>query len=299
MQFFKIAWQNFLRNFWLTITSVIIMLLMLFSLTTIYGFNVLGQEVLSSFKNKMDFAIYLKQNVSQNQLALLKTDLENMSDVKEINYLSPEESLQQFKESHQDEPLILNSLEELNKNPLGGVITIKFYNPENYQEVINLINQPSYQSLIQEQNFYDYQSLINSFAKINKKITSSGIFLSSFFALIAILVIFTTIKLGAVSRQKEIKIMRLVGASAWTIRGPFFIEGALYAFSAWLINLLIIIPSVYFIQPFLSKFLQIDFNLFNYLTTSTGLVFWLVLLFFSLVISLIGSSFAIKKYLRV
>lgn len=298
MQFFKIAWQNFLRNFWLTITSVIIMLLMLFSLTTIYGFNILGQEVLSSFENKMDFAIYLKQNVSQNQLALLKTDLENLSDIKEVNYLSPEESLKKFKETHQDEPLILKSLEELNKNPLGGVISIKFYNPENYQEVINLINQPSYQPLIQEQNFYDYQSLIDSFAKINKKITNSGIFFSSFFALIAILVIFTTIKLGAVSRQKEIKIMRLVGASAWTIRGPFFIEGSLYAFSAWLINLVIILPSAYFLQPFLNKFLQIDFNLFNYLT-STALAFWLILLSFSLIISLIGSSFAIKKYLRV
>ncbi len=298
MQFFKLARQNFFRNFWLTLTSIIIMILMLFSLTMIYTFNVLGQKILVSFKDKMDLGIYLEQNINQNQLALLRTDLENMSEIKEINYLSPQESLEQFKEKHQDDPLILKSLEELNKNPLGGVITLKFYQPEDYQKVINLINQPSYQSLVQEQNFYDYENLIESFQKINQKITESGLFLSTLFALIAILVIFTTIKLGAISRQKEIKIMRLVGASAWTIRGPFLIEGSLYAFSSWLINSGLVIGLAYLTQPQLNKFLQVDFNLFTYFVNQ-AFFFWGALLLFSLIISLIGSSLAIKKYLKI
>jgi cell division transport system permease protein len=298
MQFFKLARQNFFRNFWLTLTSIIIMVLMLFSLTMIYTFNVLGQKILVSFKDKMDLGIYLEQNIDQNQLALLRTDLENMSEIKEIKYLSPQESLEQFREKHQDDPLILKSLEELNKNPLGGVITLKFYQPEDYQKVINLVNQPAYQPLIQEQNFYDYQNLIESFKKINQKITESGLFLSTLFALISILVIFTTIKLGALSRQKEIKIMRLVGASAWTIRGPFLIEGSLYAFSSWLINSGLVIGLAYLTQPQLNKFLQVDFDLFTYFT-SQALFFWLGLFLFSLIISLIGSSLAIKKYLKI
>jgi len=296
MRFFKIAVQNFFRNFWLTITSIIIILLMLFSLTVIYNFNVLGQQVIDSFKEKMDLGIYLKQNIDQNKVALLKSELGNMQEVKNVEYLSPEQSLENFKEKHQNDALILKSLEELKENPFGAIITLKFSNPSKYQNVIDLINQPNYKTIIQEQNFYDYQTLINSFNNFNSKITNIGIIISSIFAFITILVIFTTIKLGALSRKKEIKIMRLVGASAWTIRSPFLIEGIFYALSGWIVNLGIVLLLSYFMQPYLGQFFELNFNLFQYLTTAY--YFWFSLLGFSIIISLTGSSLAIKKYLK-
>lgn len=298
MQFFKLALQNFFRNFWLSLTSIIIVLLMLFSLSLVYGFNTLGQQILNSFKNKMDLGIYLKQNIDLNQLNLLRSELENMPEVKEIHYLNPEESLERFKARHEHDPLILKSLKELNENPLGGALTLKFYNPSEYQKVISVINRPTYQALIQDQNFYDYQELIQAFNKFNQRVARTGLGVSGFFVLITILVIFNTIKLGALSRKREIKIMRLVGASAWAIRSPFLVEGSLYALVAWIINAAVIIPLVYFAQPYLQQFLELDFNLFIDIKAG-ALYFWLGLLIFALIISLIGSSLAIKKYLKL
>lgn len=297
MTLIKMAVQNFFRNFWLTVTSIIIMLLMFCCLTIIYSFNVLGQQVLDSFSQKMDLSIYFQQNADQNRLAILRSTLENLPEVKESYYLTAEESLAKFREKHQKDPLILKSLESLNENPFGAVINLKFYNPSDYQKIITLISSPNYQDLIQDQNFYDYQKLIQTFNKINLKIVRSGLALSSIFILIAILVIFTTIKLGALSRKREIKIMRLVGASAWTIRAPFLIEGALYSFIAWILNLAIILPLSYVLHPSLKQFLELDFNLFNYLKTNSFL-FWIELLIFGLIISLVGSNLAIKKYLK-
>jgi len=297
MRFFKLALQNFFRNFWLSLTSIIIILLMLFFLSLVYGFNILGQQILSSFKNKMDLGIYLNQNINLNQLSLLRSELENMDEVKEVYYLTPEDSLENFKEKHINDPLILKSLKELNENPLGGVLTLKFHDSSNYEKVISVINRPIYSDLIRDQNFYDYQKLIIVFNQFNQKITGAGLSISGIFALITILVIFTTIKLGALSRNREIKIMRLVGASAWSIRTPFLIEGSLYAFVAWIINSVIILPLVYFSQPYLQKFIELDFDLFIYLKTNV-FYFWFGLLLFALIVSLIGSSLAIKKYLK-
>jgi len=246
----------------------------------------------------MDLGIYLKQNIDQNKVALLKTELENISEIKEVKYLSAEDSLVIFKNKHQNDSLILKSLEELRENPLGAVITLKFHNPAAYQKALDIIEQPIYQELIQNQDFYDYQKLIESFNQISKKITKSGLAISGIFTLITILVIFTTIKLGALSRQKEIKIMRLVGASAWTIRSPFLIEGIYYAFTAWIINGGIILFLSYLFQPQLGLFLESEFNLFQYLTTNS-IQFWLILLAFSFFVSLIGSALAIKKYLKI
>ncbi len=296
MRFLKLALQNFFRNFWLTFTSVIIMFLMLFCLSLLYNFNVIGQQILTNLKDKMDLGIYLNQNIDQNQVALLISELGEMEEVKKVDFFSPDESLENFRNKHQDEPLILKSLEELGENPFGGLITVKFHNPDDYQKVISVIEKPAYAVLVQEQDFYNYQNLIYDFNVINKKIAQGGLGIGLFFSLITILVIFTTIKLGALSRQKEIRIMRLVGASAWTIRQPFLVEGGLYALIAWIMNLSAVLSLAYFFQSRLQQFLELDFNLFSHL--QTALYFWAGLLLFSLIISLIGSTMAIKKYLK-
>ncbi len=297
MKIIKLAFQNFFRNFWLSLTSIVIILLMLFTLTLLYSISILGTQALNNIATKMDLGIYFKDNIDQNELNALKIELKNCDEIKEINYLSPEESLVQFKEKHQEDSIILNSLEELNENPLGAVISIKFQNPAEYQRTMGIINQEQYQGLIHDQNFYDYEELIKIFNKFNKKIYQVGLIISGLFLLIAILVIFTAIKLGAISRKKEIRIMRLVGASSWFIRAPFLIEGSLYAIVAWLLNIGIIWPLSIFIQPQIKNFLQMDFSISLYLQNQS-FEFWTALLIFAVIVSMIASTLAINKYTK-
>jgi len=297
MKIIKLAFQNFFRNFWLSLTSIVIILLMLFTLTLLYSVSILGTQALDNIAAKMDLGIYFKDNIDQNELNILKLELENCDEIKEINYLSPEESLAQFKKKHEGDSIILNSLEELNGNPLGAVISVKFQNPAEYQKTMEIVNQERYQGLIHDQNFYDYEELIQVFNKFNKKIYHIGLVISGLFLLIAILVIFTAIKLGAISRKKEIRIMRLVGASSWFIRAPFLIEGSLYALVAWILNVAIIWPLSIFIQPQIKNFMQMDFSLSLYLQHQS-LEFWLALLVFAVIISMIASTLAINKYTK-
>jgi cell division transport system permease protein len=294
---FRLAIQNSFRNFWLSLTSVFIMFLMLFSLSLVYGFSVAGQRVIDSFKEKMDLGIYLKPNSGADQIDLLKTAIENTNKVKSVVYLSPDDSLQNFEKKHQNDPLILKSLEELKENPFGGVLIIKFYNPSDYPKIISVIDQSEYQDLIQSQDFYDYENLIQSFDKLSQKIYLAGIIVSGFLALIAILVVFTTIKLAAFSRKKEIRIMRLVGASNWTIRGPFLIESFLYALISWILAIAATLCLSYFSTLKLQNFLELDFDIFNYFKTQ-AIYFWLGLFVFSLFVSLVSSVLALKKHLK-
>jgi len=186
----------------------------------------------------------------------------------------------------------------LRENPFGGVLIIKFYDPSNYAKIVSITDQPEYQNLIQSQDFYDYENLILTFNKLNQKIYLVGIIISGFFSLIAILVVFTTIKLAAFSRKKEIRIMRLVGASNWTIRGPFLIESFFYAFIAWILTITATLSLFYFTTLKLQNFLEFDFDIFDYFKTQ-AVYFWLGLLIFSLFISLVSSILALKKHLKV
>ena len=297
MRIIKSALQNSFRNPWLSVTSILISFLMLFSISILYGINIIGQQILDSFKNKMDLGIYLKQNVNENTVNLLRSELENLEQVKELRYLTPEQSLKEFEQRHQNNPLILKSLKELEENPLGVTITLKFYDPADYQLALSIIDKPEYTELIQEQDFYDYQKLIQGFNTFTQKISYVGLGMSGFFIFIAILIIFNTIKLGALSRQEEIKIMRLVGGTSWFIRAPFLIESSFYALVAWLLNLGVILLIAFYSNTYIQQFLELDFNLYLHLTTK-GLIFLIGLLIYALIISMIGSSLAIKKYLK-
>ncbi|MDA2922047.1 permease-like cell division protein FtsX [Patescibacteria group bacterium AH-259-L07] len=298
MRVLKLAGQNFFRNFLLSITSIIIILLMLLSISLMYSLNTIGQTVLNSFKDKMDLGIYLKTNIDEGIATQLRFELENMTEVKQINYIPSQQSLELFRERHKNNPLILKSLEELGENPLGATITIKFHDPAAYQKALDIIGKNEYKEIVQDQDFYDYQGLINTFTTFNKKTSLVGLWLNGFFVIIAILIIFNTIKLGALSRQKEVKIMRLVGATAWFIRTPYLLEAGLYALSAWILNLIIMLLASFFAAPYISQFLELDFNLFTHFKT-IGITFWLYLLLYALIIAMIGSSLAIKKYLKV
>lgn len=297
MKILKLAFQNFFRNFWLSLTSIVIILLMIFALTFLYSINALGNQALQNISEKMDLGIYFKENINQQTLNEMIAELENCPEIKEIEYLSASDSLVKFKERHQEDPLILKSLEELGENPLGSSLSLKLINPAEHQATLNIVGQKKYQEIIHNQNFYDYQELIALFDNFNNKIYHIGLMISAIFLIITILVIFTAIKMGAISRQKEIKIMRLVGASSFFIRAPFLIEGSLYALTAWLLNLAIVWPLSLFIQPQINNFLQIDFNLFNFLRFQS-LQFWISLLVFSVLISMIASSLAVNKYAR-
>ena len=105
-----------------------------------------------------------------------------------------------------------------------------------------------------------------------------------------------TIRLAIMARRKEIAIMRLVGASNGFIRGPFLMEGALHA----IIGAALAIGSIELIRrlalPKLQASLaflpiQVEGNIF--------IVIYLALLVAGLVIGLIGSAFAMRRYLKV
>ncbi|MDD5164474.1 MAG: permease-like cell division protein FtsX [Patescibacteria group bacterium] len=296
MRIIKLAFQNFFRNLPLSLTSILIMLLMLFSLSFLSIINILAQETLNSFKDKFDLSVYFKQNVDENQINLFRSELENMVEVKEVHYITPQQALEQFKSKHQD-VLTQKSLEELNDNPLSSAITIKLRDPNDYNTVFNVTQKPEFNALIQDQDFYDYQQIMDAFNKFNKKIHYVGWAFSGLFVFIAILVIFNTIKLGIWAQEKEIKIMRLVGATSWFVQGPFLFEGFLYGFIAWILNALIIIPLITYAQPYIKQFFELDFSLLDYLKNNI-LSFGGGFLLFALIVGILASGAATKKYLK-
>ena len=112
----------------------------------------------------------------------------------------------------------------------------------------------------------------------------------------AVLLIATTIRLSAYARRRELRIMRLVGASNRFIQTPFVLEGVFAALIGSLLASAAVIAGVHFgVNQYLRG--RVEF-----VTTWVGLGdAWLVvpvLILIGVVLAALSASFAIRRWLR-
>lgn len=295
----KFSIQNFYRNFWLSLVTITIIILTLFSLTSLIVLNAAADHAILTIKNKIDISIYFEPKTEEQQVKLIKQNIEKYEQVKEVKFISAEQALSKFKKNHENDELIQESLTELDENPLGPTLTVKAENVNLYPEILNSIRRDKIDELVQDIDYDDHKLVIQKIGDIGQKIRTFGLVVSGFFALIALLVVFNTIRIGIYTHREEIGIMKLVGASNWFIRMPFLLEGALYAFIGSIIFWIIFYLLAGVLQPiFYNFFIDINFNLMSYISSHFIYVFGFELIII-IVLNTISSFIAIGKYLRV
>ncbi len=295
----KFSFQNFYRNFWLSLVTITIIILTLFSLTSLIVLNAATDNAILAIKNKIDISIYFESNAEEQQVKLIKQNIEKYDQVKEVKFISAEQALSKFKKFHENNELVQESLIELNENPLGPTLTIKAENVNLYPEILNNLKKDKIDELAQDIDYDDNKLVIQKLENIGNKIKTFGLIVSGFFALIALLVVFNTIRIGIYTHREEIGIMKLVGASNWFIRVPFLLEGALYAIVGSVIFWIIFYLIAGVLQPiFYNFFIDINFNLMSYISGHFIYIFGFELIVI-IVLNTISSFISIGKYLRV
>src|SRR3989344_3476742 len=102
---------NFWRNGWVSLATILVMVLTLFVTGALVFSNVLLQSALTRIEEKVDISVYFKLEAPEGEIAALKTQLENLNEVSAIAYVSRETALENFKARHASNALITQSLE--------------------------------------------------------------------------------------------------------------------------------------------------------------------------------------------
>ncbi len=298
----KIAFQNFYRNIWLSLVTLTIIILALLSINILVILNIFTDFAIEQVKDKIDISIYLKSNVNEDQAYAIKSKIESIPEVKEIIYTTAEEALKNFKKRHENDLTLLESLDELENNPLGITFVVKAGDSNDYQKILAQIEGrefDEYSNWITDKDFNNYKIIIEKLNSIAGKIRAVGYIASGILLFITILIIFNSIRVAIYTHHEEIGIMRLVGAASSFIIGPFLAESIMYALISWLAVLIIIYSSLSIIQPYIASFIgaTYGFNLTAYYKSHFFQIFaWQLLLIIA--ISIISSCIAIRKYLR-
>ena len=272
---------------------------MLFSVTMVAGVNFVADRAIESIKEKVDVSVYFQPDVEEEEIFNLQNRLENLSEVKEVGYVSEDQALENFKANHQDDSVILESLEELDDNPLSATLIIKAASIEDYDSILSVLDDADYQELIRDRNFEDNEDVINKLSDLSKKLERIGIMISAVFVIIAVLIVFNTIRINIYTHRNEIGIMKLVGATNWFVRAPFLVESLIYAILGVIITMALLFPLLGVVAPQVNDFFEgYDLDIVSYFNDNFIRIAGLQLAFV-VILCVFSSSVAIGRYLRV
>ena len=229
----KFSLQDIGRNVWLSLVTIIILILALFTVNMLLVVKVVGDTAVDAIKEKIDVNLFLKSTAGEDEILALKTKLANLNEVKSVEYISKTEALSFFREKHENNPEILESLRELGSNPLAPTLIIKPSNLDSFDSLTNKINAFD-DEIIESRNFTNYELMLEKINNITTKATDAGIFLSSIFILITILVIYNSVRIAIYTHRHQITIMKLVGASNSFIQMPFLVSSRYPVVYSWL-----------------------------------------------------------------
>jgi cell division transport system permease protein len=291
----KFSLQDLTRNIWLSIVTVIILILALFSINMLLVVKVIGEAAVGAIKDKIDVSVYLKPDAADSDIMALQAQVKNLSDVKSVKYISKEEALSIFQENNSDDPEILQALRELGKNPLTPTLIIQPTNADNIDNLTHELDSFNSQ-IIDSRNFTDYKTMLDKINAVTGKVTDAGLILSAIFIFITIMVIFNSIRVAIYTHNMEINIMRLVGAPNSFIFMPFIVSSLFYTLFGLIIIVLLFYPFLGLLQPYLEAFfVGYNINIITYFNSHFLEIFGGEFLGIAIV-NIIASWWAARRY---
>lgn len=228
---FRFALQNFQRNLWLSIVTIIIVTVAVFSISLVSALNVLGHRALATVEQRVDVTLELVADASDADIAAFVGRLEAQPLVASVSYMSKADALALFTKNHENDPNIQNLLAEITDNPLPASITLKAKRIADYDSILAFVDLDENAKFVADskRDFKDSQLVIQKLTTLTDRVRDIGLLVSSVFAFLSLIVVFNTIRIAIYTHREEIGIMRLVGASNNFIRAPFIIESILYS----------------------------------------------------------------------
>lgn len=305
--FFRHLWESIKslkRNVWMTIASVSSVTITL-TLVGVFAAVLLNVErIATGIENNIQINVYLDvdstdssetttneagETVANDSYHQVYDQISKVSGVESVTYSSKDEQLEKLQQTYGDDW----SLFDGDSNPLQDVYIVEADSPSDVKKVAKkIVNIEGVESV-------DYGgSNSDQLFSIAKFIRTWGFAGTILLVVVAIFLISNTIRMTIMSRQRDIEIMRLVGAKNSYIRGPFFFEGA------WVGLLGAIVPSIIIYFAYKTVYSSVNpqfevqglslYPIDTFLPLVIGGMFLV-----GIIIGALGSVISMRRYLKI
>ena len=181
------------------------------------------QHALQGVAERVEIVAYLLPGTPIESITLAEKDIEAFPEVQSATYVSEDSALAR---AHAELVEFRDVLQELERNPLPSSIEVKlkprFRDVDHVNEVADRLRGFGF---VDDVRFG--RDWVEKLDRLRGIAAAVGIVVGAAFAIVAIIIIGTTIRMAVLQRSREIAIMRLVGATNGFIRRPFLLQGAI------------------------------------------------------------------------
>lgn len=182
--------------------------------------------------------VYLEPDFSISDLPGLEADIRALGGIEALTFISRDQALEKLKKEMSDRSGFFDSLK---KNPLPHALEVRMQRFDTYEQVTAFAGR--IQALDPVESVEYGQDWLGRFLNIFHLFKTTGYAMCGLFLLIALFITANTVRLAFHSRELEVEIMRLVGATESFIKTPFYVEGAIQGFLGGILGLSILLAA--------------------------------------------------------
>ena len=288
--FFQKAIHDIRINRFLNAVTIITIGLSVLIVSAFLLFIVNAGDMMHDWKKGVQLMAYLEPDTREMVRREIKEEIQSIPGIASARFISSVEALDQLKTQMKRQASILNGLD---KNPLPDAFEIQMTTAtRKLPQVEGLAHQIESVNGVAEVEYG--QQWLGRFLDIFNLLRLAGYAIGGIFFMAAVFIVANTIRLMLYSRQEEIEIMRLIGATDRFIKIPFYIEGLIQGACGGIIGVAALFLAFFLIlsniqQDFSSSLLTIRF-----LPPGT----FLSIILCSMFVGWLGCYLSLKQFLK-
>ena len=294
--------NNFSRNLWLTVAATAVMTITLLIIFVTLAARQVLVDTVSTIKDRVDMSIYVKTDTTAEDASRIKAQIEQLSSVKSVTYISPQQARDNFANDNKADAQTLDALNEAT-NKLPGTFRVNITDINDPSQLDNFVKTNAiYKEHADPDRPASFsgerRSAIQNIGRWVQFAERAGIIASVVFIVISSLIVFNTIRMAIFNRKEEIQMMKLIGADRSFIRGPFIVEATVYGVIAAVLATILGVVGLYAAKDKLASYEVSVASTVNGVTMYIAFVLIGMILVGAL-IGVISSLLATRKYLKV
>lgn len=211
------------------------------------------QRTIGDVSERVEVVAYIRKGTPLETVTLGVADIEAIPQVQSAEHITESQALQRARRDLREFQDIFQDLEQ---NPLPASIEVRlkprFRTADDAAQVAEMLRAMNF---VEDVRFG--RDWVEKLDRLRAIAGAVGFVIGGAFALVAVIIIGTTIRMAVLQRAGEIAIMRLVGATDGFIRLPFLLEGMVkgtlggclalgLSYGAWALIDSYLIPTAFF-----------------------------------------------------
>ncbi|TRZ73035.1 MAG: ABC transporter permease [Streptomycetaceae bacterium] len=165
--------------------------------------------------------------ITSGQRLQIQQDIESMPAVDSVFYESQSQAFIRFQERFKDSAIAQN----VTADQLPESFRVKLKDPTQFAVIVSAFSGRPGVDVVQDQ-----RTILDKFFKLLEVLRNGALLVGLASVLTAALLISNTLRIAAFNRRRETGVMKLVGASSWSIQLPFLLEGVISAIVGWALS---------------------------------------------------------------